>query len=346
MVTTLLACRARKQELEDYNDTTSEHYHQVCHLLQMAEGRVGADWDGVTVLQDNNDEPALAMPGYIDKATKKGDIKTVLRWIDSNRTEEDRVNAISTELRVSLMYIASLRGNVLLMTLLLQLGATFDFRDSNGNTVIAFASAGKLRCATGLANEIVMLLLSWGASFFPEEWSSRDYCIAETRNRGAHELANLLKSDLGGRRCEVVNLSSRPEVNGKTCVAEAFFPVNNQYKVTLETKSKEVLVLGPDNLKRRDRTPQDCGYYIEFKNGRTTRHDFDSSADCQAFVAALNGDEKRPAVTEEAEARAEQAAAELLAELDLDDIPNNVPSGDGQAKKSKKKKKCGKKKKQ
>ena len=114
--------------------------------------------------------------------------------------------------------------------------------------------------------------------------------------------------------------------------------------MTLETKSKEVLILDPDNLKRRDRTPQDCGYYIEFKNGRTIRHDFNSSEDCQAFVAALNSGEAQPVVTEEAEARAEQAAAELLAELGLDDSPQNNPHSDGQVKKSKKKK-GGKKKK-
>ena len=111
--------------------------------------------------------------------------------------------------------------------------------------------------------------------------------------------------------------------------------------MTLETKSKEVLVLGPDNLKRRDRTPQDCGYYIEFKNGRTIRHDFDSSQDCQAFVAALNREETQPIVTEEAEAAAERAAAELLAELGLEDVPNESPNG--RKSKKPKKKKGGKK---
>ncbi|EJK77361.1 hypothetical protein THAOC_00813 [Thalassiosira oceanica] len=95
----------------------------------------------------------------------------------------------------------------------------------------------------------------------------------------------------------------------------------------------------PKNLKRRDRTPQDCGYYIEFKNGRTIRHDFDSSEDCKAFVAALNKGESLPVVTEEAEARAEQAAAELLAELGLDTTRDN------QVKKTKKKKGVNKKKK-
>ena len=113
--------------------------------------------------------------------------------------------------------------------------------------------------------------------------------------------------------------------------------------MSLETKSKEVLVISAENLKRRDRTPQDCGYYVEFKNGRTTRHDFDSNEDCEAFVA-LSRDETPPAVTEESEARAEQAAAELLAELGLDDSPNESSSG-CKVKKSKKKRDKRKKKK-
>ena len=90
--------------------------------------------------------------------------------------------------------------------------------------------------------------------------------------------------------------------------------------------------------------PQDCGYYIEFKHGRSIRHNFDSSENCQAFVATLVRGGAQPVVTEEAEARAEQAAAELLADLGLDNSPCNVPTNDGQVKKSKKKK-GGKKKK-
>ena len=56
-----------------------------------------------------------------------------------------------------------------------------------------------------------------------------------------------------------------------------YLPDCDQYKVTLENKSKEVLVLSNDNLKRRDRTPQDCGYYIKLKKGRTIlSHKFES----------------------------------------------------------------------
>ena len=51
------------------------------------------------------------------------------------------------------------------------------------------------------------------------------------------------------------------------------------------------------------------------------RRDFDLSEECKAFVAALNREGTEPTVTEEAEARAEEAAAELLVELDLDASP-------------------------
>jgi len=245
---------------------------------------------------------------------------------------------------MSLLEIAAICNQLVLMTLLLQLGANVDFRDGQGITTIS-----SLFVITATASEAtdkgVRLLLSWGASFFSENGFSREDCIYTARNRGEHGLANLLESELGGRRCEIINLTSKPELNGKTCVADEYLPDTNQYEVTLENKTKEVLILDPENLKRRDRTPQDCGYYVEFKIGRTIRHDFDSSEDCQAFVAAMNKGGTQPVVTEEAEARAEQAAAELLAELGLDDSPNGVATRGNQVKKPKKKKGSKKKKK-
>ena len=341
MVESLLACRARKQELEDSHDTSSEHYHDTCISLAIYEERVGVDWDGVTVLRDKNDEPVVELPEYIFKAIGRGDIKSVLRWIDADRSE-DRVNAVtgSESYGTPVLSVAARFNHLALTTLLLQLGADIDCRADNGFTTISL-----MFCLSEDVSERVRLLLSWGASFFQKSSSSKELCIDTASEHGNHDLANLLKSELGGRRCEIVNLSSQPDLNGKTCVADEYLPTSNQYKVTLDTKSKEVLLLSPDNLKRRDRTPQDCGYYIEFKNGRTIRHDFDSSEDCQAFVAALNDKgETQPAVTEEAETRAEQAAAKLLAELGLDDLPGSVPASDGKVKKSKKKK-GGKKKK-
>ncbi|EJK73015.1 hypothetical protein THAOC_05391 [Thalassiosira oceanica] len=231
-----------------------------------------------------------------------------------------------------------------LVALLLQLGAYINKRNCQGTTAIGIALHDHSPFASAKdKSDLTRLLLSWGASFFSEGECSKRKCVAEARNDNNHKIADLVESELGGRRCEIVNLSPRPELNGKTCVADEYLPGSNQYRVTLETKSKEALILDPENLRRRDRRPQDCGYYIEFRNGRTIRRDFDSNEDCQAFVSALNRGEARPAVTEEAEARAEQAAAELLAELGLNDSP--IESFSGFKNKKSKKKGCKKKKK-
>ena len=344
MVATLQGYRAQKQRMEDDNDTSSQQYRDICRLAVNAAGRIGAGWDGVTILEDSNARASVLMPDYIGKAIVRGDIKSVLKWINSNQSE-DRANAKSSAEKLSMpvLTIASMYGHLTLTTLLLQLGADVDIRDSEGVTPIRFM----ISCpafTVGAADKVVKLLLSWGASFFPGKGFSKEWWVDEVRSKGAHQLADLVESEIGGRRCEIINLTSQPELNGKTCVADEYLPDKNLYKVTLETKCKEMLFLSPDNLKRRDRTPQDCGYYIEFKNGRTIRHDFESSEDCQTSVTAMNRDETKPAVTDEAEARAEQAAAELLAELGLDNSPDNVPKRDGQVKKSKKKK-GGKKKK-
>ncbi|EJK77360.1 hypothetical protein THAOC_00812 [Thalassiosira oceanica] len=306
MVTTLLYYRAHKQTHEDKGDTSSEGYYSTCRLLRKAEQKVGADWDGVTVLEDGNGKQTLVMPDYVITAIRRGDSKKVLKWINANRAE-DRVNAKATDemLGMSALMMASLHNNLALMTQLLQLGANVEGRTSFGGTAISSIFNDNAIGRDDISDR-ARLLLSWGASFFPGHNSSLEASIHQARKYGKHEIANLLESELGGRRCEIVNLSARPELNGKTCVADEYLPASNQYKVTLETKSSEVLVLEPDNLKRRDRTLEDCGYYIEFKNGRTIRHDFDSSEDCKAFVAALNKGESLPVVTEEAEARAEQ----------------------------------------
>ena len=101
-------------------------------------------------------------------------------------------------------------------------------------------------------------------------------------------------------------------------------------------------LVGPENLKRRDRTPADCGYYIIYKHGKTTRHEFDSKEECQAFVASLSeeedksGDEGNNA---EAEARAEKAAESLLAELSLDLSEDSDNRGNRKGKKKGKNKK-------
>ena len=124
-------------------------------------------------------------------------------------------------------------------------------------------------------------------------------------------------------------------------MVEKYLPNKGRYKVIFEA-TKEAGLVGPQNLKRRDRTPDDCGYYISYENGRATRHDFASREECQAFIASLTEEEKSGEVgadecTAEAEARAEQAAADLLAELDIDASADSERESKRGKKKGKKK---------
>ncbi|EJK51207.1 hypothetical protein THAOC_29641, partial [Thalassiosira oceanica] len=207
MVTTLQTYQIRKQMLEDNNRTSSEEYRDICRLLAQAEEKVGADWDGVTILEDNNDTPPVFMPDYIHEATLNGDIKSVLRWINLNRTE-DRANATSKaeHADLSALQIAALGIQPALVTLLLQLGADIDQRISDGSTSISLLIHSG-RIASAEERDLIRLLLSWGASFFSEGDSSKRECVDVARNDNNHEIADLVDSELGGRRCEIVNLS-------------------------------------------------------------------------------------------------------------------------------------------
>mmetsp|Transcript_20210 Transcript_20210/g.47493 ORF Transcript_20210/g.47493 Transcript_20210/m.47493 type:complete len:410 (+) Transcript_20210:364-1593(+) len=314
MVSQLASYRARKQKLEEEMDTSSDRYRHISILLQTLENEIGQDWDGVTVLEDGS-EPSVIMPDYIFKAAMLGNIKTILKWIYADQTE-DRVNAISSveTLGSPILRLAAFSSHLDLMSLLLQLGANVDYRDIRGGTAIGILVRGEFRTR----ERAFRLLLSWGASFFPGELSSKEVCISSALRSGNRRFAELLESELGGRRCEIVDLPSRPELNGKTCVVEEYRKGRDEYIVTLESGRKESLTISGANLKRRDRTPDDCGYCVEFKNGRAVRHEFDSSEECREFLTMVD-ERRRPAVTEDDEARADRAAAELLAELDLED---------------------------
>ena len=124
-------------------------------------------------------------------------------------------------------------------------------------------------------------------------------------------MANLLGSEFGGRWCEIINLPNHPDLIGKTCVVEKYLPNKGRYKVRFES-SKEVGLVGPHNLKRRDRTLDNCGYYITYDMGSFTRTDFASKEECQAFAASLADGSKTPADVE-----LEQSAKAVVAGLEI-----------------------------
>ncbi|EJK65421.1 hypothetical protein THAOC_13718 [Thalassiosira oceanica] len=197
------------------------------------------------------------------------------------------------------------------------------------------------------------LLLSWGAEIYHHgDRVNKEVMLSfchEMSAAGYVEIANLVSSELGGRRCEIVSApNNRDDLVGKTCVVEEYVEISDQYKVKMEFMN-EVLLLDSDNLKRRDRTPQDSGYYVESKNNRLIRRDFKSNEECRAFIASLGvGVGELSKVNPDTEAKAEQAAADLLAELGLEDLegPSSSASKKNQPASSggKKKKRVGKKK--
>ncbi|EJK52888.1 hypothetical protein THAOC_27787 [Thalassiosira oceanica] len=142
---------------------------------------------------------------------------------------------------------------------------------------------------------------------------------------GNAAVANLISSELGGRRCKIVSTpNTRDDLVGKTCVVGRHIKNSSQYEVTVEF-TNESLLLGADNLERCDRTPQDPGYF------RT------------------RGGICHVEVDPDAEAKAEQAAADLLAELGLDDLEDQSSNAPKKGARSappagKKKKRGGKKK--
>jgi hypothetical protein len=275
----------------------------------------------------------VVLPNDIFVAAKKNNMQKVLNWLGPIPVDKRRVNARNPEfMDITLVHYAVLDKNSDLLSILLQLGADVDPVNAAGSTPFS------TYCYDPQFYAQARLLLEWGAEISNCPGVSKDDFIEAALLQGNTILANLLKSEFGGRRCEIINLTSRPDLNGSTCVVEKYLPDKGRYKVIFEM-SKEVGLVGPENLKRRDRTPDDCGYYVTYKTGRFTRHEFASKEECQAFVASLTdkGDQSED-VDAEAEARAEQAAASLLAELEIDSSAS-VGSKKGKQKGKGKKKK-------
>ena len=324
MIAQLKFYRLRKSQLEAQGDIFSQKYMRIKSVAEKLEREVG-DWTETVEYSDDTEKLCLVLPTDICKAARENNIQKVLDWLGPPPIDKQRLNARNPDLlENSLVFFAVHCKNSDLLSILLQLGADVDPVSANGRTPLI---------GMGYKPEYyarARLLLEWGAEISTSPAVPKNEFVECLLQKGNIELANLLKSEFGGRRCEIINLPNRPGLIGKTCVVEKYLPNKGRYKVVFET-TKEVGLVGLQNLKRRDRTPDDCGYYITYKNGRTTRHEFASKEKCQAFVASLtqrdksgDGDAEARAEqaaaeskAEESEARAEQAAQSLLAELEI-----------------------------
>lgn len=243
------------------------------------------------------------LPSHIGQCVERNDVATMLRWFGDPTSPEfkARINARAPDRgNAALLHICGEEENADVASVLLQLGADVDVKDSGGSTPLARTLLREQLPAVSFET-CGRLALEWGAAS-----AGRHVVALLAGSESARDVstAALLESELGGRRCEVVG-HERSDLNGNTCVADEHLPENDEYRVVME-HSREELVLSRENLKRRDRTPQDPGYFVEFSGGALTRREFASNEECQAFVASIAASD---GVAGAAQAEADQAAA-------------------------------------
>ena len=177
------------------------------------------------------------------KAAHEGSLRTVLQWLDKGNIKE-RVNAKSEDFgtNAGLLFIAAMEQKHDLMSYLLFNGADVNLLNSIGSSVIPM---------TKYINDhlkAVRWLLSWGAELCQEGkrvTKEQKLRLFDSFSRNGHfATVQLLSSELGGRRCEIISApDTRSDLIGKTCVVAEYITKSNQCKATMEF-TKEVLLLG------------------------------------------------------------------------------------------------------
>jgi len=275
--------RRELRELEARGDTSSREYMTLVKHTKQLEAQIG-DYEGEGIDYDDN----MELPKYIFDAVKTNNIERIVDWlgspVDMNKLSARYPDYMNSTL-VHLVVCTTTETD--LLSILLQYGADVDALDAIGFNPFFIATKAGL--------EQAKILLEWGAEISlprsishvqDKSESNRDAFIRMCIMSGNTKLAKLISSEFGGRRCEVINLPNHPQLNGKTCVVEKYITKKDKYKIIFEGSGNPALV-GPNNLKRRDRTPLDCGYYISFKNGKMSRREFATKEECQAYVTSL-----------------------------------------------------------
>ncbi|EJK46967.1 hypothetical protein THAOC_34345 [Thalassiosira oceanica] len=227
------------------------------------------------MVQEYRDSQNL-IPEAIADSLQYGDSQGVLDWLGSP-VDAGKLNCVYYG-EATMLHITAMDRNTELATLLLQYGADIDAYDATGATSILKA----LRESGGIVNETVTLLYEWGASL--------EHHLTGEDGAKTNELliapTPMFQNGLVRRRCEIVELDLRKDLIGQTCIVEKYIAKKDRYKVTTE-HARETFLVGRDNLKRRDRTPEDPGYYVTFEDWVYKRHTFESNEECQEFVRSL-----------------------------------------------------------
>jgi Ring finger domain/Ankyrin repeats (3 copies) len=201
------------------------------------------------------------LPDEMVRAVALGEVERVLGWLGDPPVSPGRINARASYMDTTLLHLALIEKNVELVKLLLQLGAEVDPQTTLGQTPFYLACTNK----TDVLFEIAKVLLEWGANKETKTNSSIIVPILQAvRRYGDAKRAALLESPLGGRRCKIVGLKQRLDLNGSTCIVGKYLgKAIDRYEVLVES-TKEAARVRSANLNRLDRTPSNPGYVLTY----------------------------------------------------------------------------------
>ena len=228
-------------------------------MIQNREKKIGDysnDQNQNQILLENSDE-GLRIPSDIYNAAgfeeEDEDYTKALEWLGPPPIPKERIDAKNPDHMDNTFLHLAVKTDIGFVHYLLQHGADVNSKMVMGATPIETV-VFRLEF-----DDVSRLLLEWGAT---KESNLMDMA-QKAEEDGNLKLAHLLRTPLGGRRCEIVGLAKRSDLNGKFCIAGKYVQTKDRYIISVEETQEEVLIR-TTNLKRRDRTPENCGYVVRY----------------------------------------------------------------------------------
>ena len=328
MIAQLNACRLLVEKCKEEEDEEQYIIHKA--MYEKLKAKIG-EYNENEVIGDEG-QFSVELTDDMVAFLNYNDIRSIVNWVGIPADKKQLEAGYPILDQSTLLHMAAMTGKLELMSVLLQFGANPNAIDAKGCTIFDAATLKLPRDNQLFPSntlETCKLILEWGGEV-PDDQKWKLVILLrqyeddfEGYHEGYDELADLLSTELGGRRCEIIGLQNRADLNGQTCLVDKYS--NGRYKVVLESTEEEFAVKSK-NLLRRDRTPTDCGYYIELKQGDSIRpgyafkeastvyatkciigtkmecdkivkYTFASKEECQSFVNEVNTDEWVPVET-------------------------------------------------
>jgi hypothetical protein len=231
-----------------------KHIREIEAYVRDIEPSLGEVKDGHGLQEENVSFEIL--PQEVLQAVGNNEMSKIVVWLGPPPIALERLNARTSPQTGDCSLVNAtvvFDANSSVMEMLLQWGADVDPKDCFGITPLCNA------CRMLKGDAPARRLLQWGASKDPLNGALD--LAQRAQEHGKTELAHLLQTRLGGRRCELVGLSRCAELNGLTGIAGRYDADLDQYTLTtMEGSNQEVQVqVAGIHLKRRDRTPEDPG---------------------------------------------------------------------------------------